>query len=108
MPDTLSLACASSRRDPWQDRFDACVAYHLRTDAEAEVLCRLLGLFAQLQLLPEALQVTRLHQDLSIDLRVQGLSAHRAEVLAQKLRGLVCVWEVDWRHLDHSLSSEVA
>lgn len=108
MPDTTPLATRQPRRDLWQERTTASVAYHLRTDAEAEVLCRLLGLFAQLQLLPETLQVNRQHNDLHIDLQVQGLSAHRAETLAQKLRGLVCVWEVGWRHLDHSLSSAVA
>ncbi|WAJ37402.1 hypothetical protein OU800_22820 [Pseudomonas sp. GOM7] len=108
MPDTTPFPTVQTRRDPWQERPAAGVAYHLRTDAEAEVLCRLLGLFAQLQLLPDALQVTRRQDDLHIELQVQGLSVHRAGVLAQKLRGLVCVWEVDWRHLDHSLSSEVA
>jgi hypothetical protein len=108
MPATTPLATLPQRRDPWQERPDACVHYRLRTDAEADVLCRLLGLFAQLHLLPEALQVARRQGDLHIDLQIQGLSSHRAGVLAQKLRGLVCVWEVDWRHLDHSLSSEVA
>lgn len=108
MPDTRVFPSACNHCDPWQDRPDAHFAYHLRTDAEAEVLCRILSLFAQLQVLPEALQMTRQHDDLHIELRVQGLSGHRAEVLAQKLRGLVCVWTVDWQHQDHNLNNEVA
>lgn len=72
------------------------------------MLCRLLGLFAQLQLLPEALHMQRLQDDLHISLRLPGISLHRAGVLAQKLRGLVCVWEVTWQHLDHGLVTEVA
>lgn len=97
MPDTTAFPSAQNRRDPWQDRPDAGVEYQLRTDAEADVLCRLLGLFAQLQLLPEALHMERLQDDLHISLHLHGISLHRAGVLAQKLRGLVCVWEVTWR-----------
>ena len=108
MPDTTAFALAPNRRDPWQDRPDACVEYQLRTDAEADVMCRLLGLFSQLQLLPEALHMQRLQDDLHISLRLPGISQHRAGVLAQKLRGLVCVWEVSWQRLDHNLVTEVA
>ena len=108
MPDATPFPAPHSRRDPWQDRPDAGVEYRLRTDAEADVLCRLLGLFAQLQLLPEALHMERLQDDLHISLHLHGISLHRAGVLAQKLRGLVCVWEVTWQHLDHSLVTEVA
>lgn len=50
----------------------------------------------------------RLQDDLHISLHLPGISLHRAGVLAQKLRGLVCVWEVTWQHLDHSLVTEVA
>jgi hypothetical protein len=108
MPDTTLFSSVHNRRDPWQDRPDAFVEYRLRTDAEADVMCRLLGLFAQLQLLPEALHMERQRDDLHIHLRLPGISLHRAGVLAQKLRGLVCVWEVTWQHLDHSLVTEVA
>jgi hypothetical protein len=50
----------------------------------------------------------RQRDDLHIHLRLPGISLHRAGVLAQKLRGLVCVWELTWQHLDHSLVTEVA
>lgn len=108
MPDATPFPTPSNRRDPWQDRPEHCIEYHLRTDAEADVLCRLLGLFAQLQLLPHALQVQRQNDDLHVHLQLQGLSPHRAGVLAEKLKGLVCVWQVDWRHLDHSLAADAA
>lgn len=101
MPDATPFPVPHNRRDPWQERPELAVEYLLRTDAEADVLCRLLGLFAQLQLLPHALHVQRQDDDLHVQLRLQGLSLHRAGVLAEKLRGLVCVWRVDWRQLDH-------
>lgn len=100
MPDVTHLPTPSNRRDPWREHSLNHIEYHLRTDAEADVLCRLLGLFAQLQLLPEALQVQRQDADLHIQLQLNGLSLHRAGVLAEKLRGLVCVWQVDWQHLN--------
>jgi hypothetical protein len=102
MPDATPFPAPHSRRDPWQDRPESAVEYRLRTEAEADVLCRLLGLFAQLQLLPQQLQVLRQDGDLQVRLQLHGLSLHRAGVLAEKLRGLVCVWQVDWRQLDHS------
>ena len=108
MPDTSLLPAAHNRRDPWLDRAETRIEYQLRTDAEADVLCRLLGLFAQLQLLPEDLHMQRRQDDLHINLCLSGLSLHRAGVLAQKLRSLVCVWEVSWQQLDHSLVTEVA
>lgn len=103
MPNATPFPAAYARRDPWQDRPEQSVEYHLRTEADADVLCRLLGLFAQLQLLPQHVQVERQDNDLQIVLQLSGLSLHRAAVLAEKLRGLVCVWQVDWRHLDHNL-----
>ena len=103
MPHTSPFAMQHARRDPWQDHPEQNVEYHLRTEADADVLCRLLGLFAQLQLLPQQLQVQRKDSDMQVVLQLNGLSLHRAGVLAEKLRGLVCVWQVDWRHLDHNL-----
>lgn len=96
MPDVTPLPTPQPRRDPWQDRPGQTIEYRLRTEAEADVLCRLLGLFAQLQLLPQQMEVQRQGNDLLVALQLQGLSLHRAGVLAQKLRGLVCVWQVDW------------
>lgn len=106
MPSTTPAP--TSRRDPWQDRPEQSIEYRLRTEAEADVLCRLLGLFAQLQLLPRQLHVQQRDGDLHVHLHVHGLSLHRAGLLAEKLRGLVCVWRVDWRQLDHSLAQSAA
>ncbi|WP_256625535.1 hypothetical protein [Pseudomonas sp. LPB0260] len=108
MPDTTPLPTPCNRRDPWQERPEHSIEYRLRTEADADVLCRLLGLFAQLQLLPQHLQAHQQDGDLHVQLRLPGLSLHRAGVLANKLRGLVCVWQVDWRRLDHSLAPGAA
>lgn len=107
MSDVTPLPTPQPRRDPWQDRPEQTIEYRLRTEAEADVLCRLLGLFAQLQLLPQRMEVLRQGGDLQVSLQLHGLSLHRAGVLAQKLRGLVCVWQVEWqrheRDLPHAL-----
>ncbi|MNR64348.1 hypothetical protein D3C85_1869650 [compost metagenome] len=46
--------------------------------------------------MPQRLQLERRGDDLHLALLVSGLSLHRAGLLAEKLRGLVCVWQVAW------------
>ncbi|HEY1028977.1 MAG TPA: hypothetical protein VGE28_15305 [Pseudomonas sp.] len=101
MPDATPFPAPHARRDPWQDRPAPGFEYHLRTEADADVLCRLLGLFAQLQLVPRQLHVERKDSDMQVILQLTDLSAHRAAVLAEKLRALVCIWQVEWLPLDH-------
>jgi hypothetical protein len=67
-------------------------------EAEADVLGRLLGFFAQLQLVPRWLEVNRLGDNLLVQLRQPGLTPHRAEVIAQKMRSQVCVFSVEVEH----------
>jgi hypothetical protein len=86
------------RDDPWAaSQIARTVEFAIRADAEADSLCRLLGFFAQLSLVPQRVEVTRGDEGLQLTLRQDGITAHRAEVVAQKMRSLVCVAEVDWR-----------
>lgn len=94
--DTDDIVAAAPRTDPWQSAPAPPIEFRIRSEAEADVLCRLLGLFAQLDLVPQHMHLERQDHDLHMALRFAGLSLHRAGVLAEKLRGLVCIWDVDW------------
>lgn len=107
MPNATSLPNLPMRRDPWLDCPQSGIEYHLRAEAQADVLCRLLGLFAQLQLVPGQMQVQCRNGDMEVRLQLDGLSLHRANLLAEKLRALVCVWQVDWRHVNHNAETAI-
>ena len=62
-------------------------------------LCRVLNLFALQFLTPHSVQVSQQDDWLDIEVGIGGLSWHRAEVIAQKLRNLVCVGEVSLTNL---------
>ncbi|MFC5694310.1 hypothetical protein ACFPU0_01905 [Pseudomonas sp. GCM10022186] len=96
----LSLQTAPvARDDHWHPRttqLQACeMQFAILAEAEADILGRLLAFFAQLQLVPRWLQVNRLGDDLLVQLRQPGLTPHRAEVIAQKMRSLVSVSSVE-------------
>ena len=93
----LSLQTATApREDHWHPRttqLQACeMQFAIIAEAEADILGRLLGFFAQLQLVPHWLEVNRLGDNLLVQLRQPGLTPHRAEVIAQKMRSLVSVF----------------
>ena len=59
------------------------------------MLLRSLNLFALQFLTPEQVSVQRLDDLLSIDIIMGGLSWHRAQVIAEKLRNLISVCSVN-------------
>jgi hypothetical protein len=61
---------------------------------------RVLNLFALQFLTPEQVNVQRQDDLLSIDLLMSGLSWHRAQVIAEKLRNLISVCAVDLHNAD--------
>ena len=96
----LSLQQAPTlREDHWHPRMaqlKACeMQFAIVAEAEADVLGRLLAFFAQLQLVPRWLEVNRLGDDLLVQLRQPGLTPHRAQVIAEKMRSLVSVSSVE-------------
>lgn len=99
----LSLQPAPTLRDdhwhPHSAQRQACeMQFAILAEAEADVIGRLLAFFAQLQLVPRWLEVNRLGDNLLVQLRQPGLTPHRAEVIAQKMRSLVSVFSVDLEH----------
>lgn len=72
--------------------------FHIQADAEPDVLCRLLGFFAQQQLTPSDVSAHREDDDrFALTIRHPSLCARRAEVIAQKMRSLVSVFAVELR-----------
>lgn len=71
-----------------------CVSYHVTVEAEPDSLCRILNLFALQSLTPHAVQASQQDDLLTVAIEVGGLSWPRAELIAQKMRNLVCVAEV--------------
>ncbi len=85
------------RPDTWSSDNPHCrVHYQVQAEAEPDLLCRLLNLFA-LQLLTP-LQV----QALLIELELDGLSWHRAQVIGEKMRNLISVFSVQLQSSAHA------
>ncbi|PTV60037.1 MULTISPECIES: hypothetical protein [Pseudomonas] len=91
---------AQPRTDAWAaTNAHSTVLYRLQAEAEPDSLCRVLNLFALQFLTPHSVQVSQQDDWLDIEIGIGGLSWHRAEVIAQKLRNLVCVGEVSLTNL---------
>lgn len=94
------------RSDVWAAQAShSTVRYCLQAEAEPDSLCRVLNLFALQFLTPHSVQVSQRDDLLDIEIGIGGLSWHRAEVIAQKLRNLVCVGDVT---LENQVRMEMA
>lgn len=97
LPVELFDAAPEERPDGWTCRpADAAreALFVIRAEAEADVLCKLLNLFALQGWLPSEVHAVREQDWLRIELRVPGLPAKRAEVLAGRMRSMVSVADV--------------
>ncbi|MFV3307560.1 hypothetical protein ACNFBT_20035 [Pseudomonas sp. NY15181] len=77
----------------------ADVRYLIRAEIDADVLCRLLNQFALQGHVPMEVEAVRQEDWMDIALRVNTLPRYRAEVIAQRMRGMVSVCSVDL-HVD--------
>jgi|GEM_PF-1414841 len=68
--------------------------YQLQVEPESDSLCRILNLFALQCLLPQGVQMRQQADLLQVEIAIDGLSWHRAQLIAQKMRNLICVCEV--------------
>jgi hypothetical protein len=101
MPYLEAVNTSLTRADAWNAGNTHCrVHYQLLAEAEPDLLCRALNLFALQCLTPQQVQVQRHDDLLAIDVVVDGLSWHRAQVIAQKLRNLISVCSVDLQAAD--------
>ncbi|RON03817.1 hypothetical protein [Pseudomonas brassicacearum] len=101
MPPLEAVSTPSTRADVWNVSNAHCrVHYQLLAEAEPDVLCRALNLFALQFLVPQQVNVLRDDDLLSIDIVMDGLSWHRAQVIAEKLRNLISVGSVELQAAD--------
>ncbi|MBV4485837.1 hypothetical protein HU727_009585 [Pseudomonas sp. SWRI153] len=101
MPYLEAVNSAPARADVWNVSNTHCLAqYQIVAEAEPDLLVRVLNLFALQCLTPQQMNVQRLDDLLSVDLVMGGLSWHRAQVIAEKLRNLISVCSVDLRNAD--------
>ncbi|PPS62993.1 hypothetical protein [Pseudomonas sp. BRM28] len=83
------------RSDVWAaNAAHSSVRYSLQVEAEPDSLCRVLNLFALQFLTPHQVQMQQQNDLLNLEIGVAGLSWHRAELIAQKMRNLICVAQV--------------
>ena len=96
MPHLEAVTTLLTRADVWNVGNAHCrVRYQLLAEAEPDLLCRALNLFALQYLTPEQVNVQRHDDLLTIDIVMDGLSWHRAQVIAEKLRNLISVCSVE-------------
>ncbi|WP_149087211.1 hypothetical protein [Pseudomonas prosekii] len=107
MPLLEAVNTPATRADVWNVSNAHCrVQYQLLAEAEPDLLCRALNLFALQFLTPEQVNVQRLDDLLSVDIVIDGLSWHRAEVIAEKLRNLISVCSVDLQSADSAWQAQ--
>ncbi|WP_433768420.1 hypothetical protein [Pseudomonas putida] len=101
MPHLEAVNTPPTRVDVWNASNAHCrVRYQMLADAEPDLLCRALNLFALQFLTPQHVNVQRQADSLSIEVVIDGLSWHRAQVIAQKLRNLISVCSVELQAAD--------
>ena len=89
------------RSDVWAaNAAHSSVRYSLQVEAEPDSLCRVLNLFALQFLTPHQVQMRQQDDLLNLEIGVAGLSWHRAQVIAEKLRNLVSVCSVELQSAD--------
>ena len=92
---SLNAVSPSPRADVWAANATPCtVRFCIVAEAEADVLCRTLNLFALQQLIPQQVEVMRDDDLLRIEIVSNEQSWHRAQVIGEKLRNLVSVCEL--------------
>lgn len=93
---TVETTPPSARVDAWAVNCAHCQAhYQIVAEAEPDVLCRVLNYFALQFLTPQQVNVNREDDLLNIDIVMDGLSWHRAQVIGEKIRNLISVCSLD-------------
>lgn len=98
MPHLEAVNTPPTRTEAWNASNAQCrVHYQLLAEVEPDLLCRALNLFALQLLTPEQVNMQRQDDLLAIEIVLDGLSWHRAQVIAEKLRNLISMCSVDLR-----------
>lgn len=92
---TLHCLDLPTRPDPWgRDPTLETVRFTLRAEPQPDVACRVLNLLAMQYLMAHHAQLRVEYGLLTLELEVPGVSWHRAELLAHRMRALVDVEHV--------------
>ena len=103
MPNLEAVETATHRPDTWSAHNSHCLAqYRILAEAEPDLLCRVLNLFAMQYLIPQQVNVQQAEDMLMIDVQIDRLSWHRAQVIGEKMRNLINVCTVELEQLGHS------
>ena len=101
MPYLEAVNTPPARADVWNVGNTHCrVRYQMLAEAEPDLLCRALNLFALQLLTPVQVNAQRQDDWLTIEIVIDGLSWHRAQVIAEKLRNLISVCSVELQEAD--------
>ncbi|MNT14626.1 hypothetical protein D3C72_1496400 [compost metagenome] len=101
MPYLEAVNTPPARADVWNVGNTHCrVRYQMLAEAEPDLLCRALNLFALQLLTPEQINAQRQDDWMTIEIVIDGLSWHRAQVIAEKLRNLISVCSVELQEAD--------
>ena len=97
----VETTCPVTRVDAWAVTSVHCQAhYRIVAEAEPDLLCRVLNYFALQFLTPRQVMVNREEDLLNIDIVMDGLSWHRAQVIGEKLRNLISVCSLELQPAD--------
>lgn len=111
MPNLEAVSAPELRPDTWSPATASCCArYQVLAEAEPALLCQVLNLFAMQYLTPQNVIASRQDRLLAINLTVEGLSWHRAQVIGEKMRNLidVCSVELEQIHASQATHPHVA
>lgn len=86
----------NARPDVWAaDNATLTVCMRITAEAQTDVPCRVLNLLAMQYLMADNVEMAVAADRLNIELHVPGITWHRAEVIAQRMRGLIAVAQVE-------------
>lgn len=95
MPNLEAVSPPALRQDVWAvNNAHTRAHYQVLAEAEPDLLCRVLNLFAMQYLIPQQVSVLQQDQMLMIEVQLDGLSWHRAQVIGEKMRNLINVCSV--------------
>ncbi|MDB5981463.1 MAG: hypothetical protein JWQ69_2478 [Pseudomonas sp.] len=95
MPNLEAVSAPTLRPDVWAtSNIQVRAQYQILAEAEPDLLCRVLNLFAMQYLIPQQVSVLRQDGMLMIEVQLDGLTWHRAQVIGEKMRNLIDVCSV--------------
>jgi hypothetical protein len=107
----LEAVNASLRHDAWSVSNAHCLSrYQILAEAEPDLICRVLNLFAMQYLIPQQVSVLQQEDMLMMSVEVGAMTWHRAQVIGEKMRNLINVCSVELEPIGdlHVLSEPVS